>query len=222
MEQNTKISFIAKTIDWTFGAILSVHVKANRDCSFYVAWGDGKTTAYIGKGTSEGLWHDYFPKTDVPEGGILFYVDIFTDDSNCRITELNLSTVEMCITDLNVHNAELEVLVYNMTYEPMTLDVSRNTELKYLDCGSAKLSSLDVSNNAKLTELYCQNNNLTTLDLSNNLALRILNCENNGLYNLLLWYCPQLTEATFEKGNYLSDSTIISITEILDANNSCK
>ena len=47
-----------------------------------------------------------------------------------------------------------------------TLDVSKNTKLRYLTCDRGNLTILDVSKNTELTDLYCKNNQLTSLDVS--------------------------------------------------------
>jgi Leucine-rich repeat (LRR) protein len=75
-----------------------------------------------------------------------------------------------------------------------TLDLSKNTALKYLDCSGNidKLLKLDVSNNVELVELYCQYNSIKTLDLSNNTALRVLNCEDNQNVIFFYYFCGNL------------------------------
>ena len=62
-----------------------------------------------------------------------------------------------------------------------TLDVSKNTALKWLYCYNNQLTALDVSKNTALTRLYCNNNQLTALDVSKNTALTGLYCNNNQL-----------------------------------------
>ena len=45
------------------------------------------------------------------------------------------------------------------------LDLSKNTQLEWLDCGSNQLTSLDVSKNTQLKMLACDGNNFTTATL---------------------------------------------------------
>ncbi len=45
------------------------------------------------------------------------------------------------------------------------LDLSKNTQLEWLDCGSNQLTSLDVSKNTQLKTLACDGNNFTTATL---------------------------------------------------------
>ena len=65
-----------------------------------------------------------------------------------------------------------------------SLDLSKNTALTDLDCGSNQLTSLDVSNNTALTYLDCSSNQLTSLDVSKNTALTYLDCSSNQLTSL--------------------------------------
>ena len=61
------------------------------------------------------------------------------------------------------------------------MDVSKNTELTCLHCGSNQLTSLDVSANTALKELRCGWNQLKSFDMSNNTVLSLFDCRNNEL-----------------------------------------
>jgi len=68
-----------------------------------------------------------------------------------------------------------------------TIDLSKNTELRYLDCRGNYLSSLDVTKNTELYDLDCSSNQLTgTMDLSNLHLLYALYCDHNQLNRLIL------------------------------------
>ncbi|WP_303025843.1 T9SS type A sorting domain-containing protein [uncultured Parabacteroides sp.] len=60
-----------------------------------------------------------------------------------------------------------------------SFDVSKFTELTYLDCISLSLRSLDLSKNTKLEELHSDNNLLTSLDVSKCPDIRIINSAYN-------------------------------------------
>ena len=62
-----------------------------------------------------------------------------------------------------------------------TLDVSKCSDLDFLDCSHNNLTSLDVSQNANLENLQCYNNQLTKLDVSKNADLLYLSCHYNPL-----------------------------------------
>ncbi|KFF16229.1 leucine-rich repeat domain-containing protein [Flavobacterium hydatis] len=61
------------------------------------------------------------------------------------------------------------------------LDVSKNVNLRVLDCRFNLLMALDVLGAVNLKELNCSNNNLTALDVSKNVNLTMLNCRSNQL-----------------------------------------
>jgi hypothetical protein len=219
-----KISFCATTIQWTYGGILHIYVGAVAGCSFYVGWGDGKQNLFTGQGEAISLSHDYFPnsKTCIPEGGLSFHVEIVGNGENCRITELGFFNNDMLINQLDLkHCVELEALSCPCPIkdEPITLDLSKNTALRYLDYRNfAKLRELNLSNNVNLIELYCQHNNIKVLNLLNNIKLRVLYCMDNGMNVLLICYGSQLKEVSFMEGNHIDAYTENEIMEIIESN----
>jgi hypothetical protein len=77
-------------------------------------------------------------------------------------------------------NPALEYLECNGS-QLTTLDVSKNTALRTLFCTHNQLSKFDVSKSPALELLWCHNNQLTTLDVSKNPVLKYLLCNNNQL-----------------------------------------
>lgn len=65
-----------------------------------------------------------------------------------------------------------------------TLDLSKNTKLKKLNCTSGVLETLNISNCLELKELNVNYNNLTSLDVSNNKTLTYIECSSNKLTSL--------------------------------------
>ena len=72
------------------------------------------------------------------------------------------------------------------------IDVSHNTQLEFLDCGSNSLTALDVSNNKELVNIDvknntklewfdCKDNSLTSLDVTKNTQLKWLGCNDNSI-----------------------------------------
>jgi hypothetical protein len=58
------------------------------------------------------------------------------------------------------------------TFPTAFLDVSKCTELKFLDCGRSMFKNLDLSNNTKLQQLICNYNvEITSIDISKNTEL---------------------------------------------------
>ncbi len=74
-----------------------------------------------------------------------------------------------------------------------SLDVSANTQLVQLVCGSNQLTALDVSANTQLVQLVCDFNQLTALDASANTLLDTLYCGSNQLTSLDVSANTQLT-----------------------------
>lgn len=62
------------------------------------------------------------------------------------------------------------------------VDVSKNTELVYLDLGRNQLKSIDLSKNTKLEEVHLERNLLTSLDLTGLKKLTDVYCYQNRIY----------------------------------------
>ena len=73
-----------------------------------------------------------------------------------------------------------------------SLDLSKNTKLKSLNCNVNQLTSLDLSANTALTEVSCDYNYLTTIVTGNNASLSVLSCKFNQLASLDVGGCPAL------------------------------
>lgn len=83
-------------------------------------------------------------------------------------------------TDWNYDNpARISKLRVRDLKTIQSFDVSKFTELTYLDCISLSLRSLDLSKNTKLEELHSDNNLLTSLDVSKCPDIRIINSAYN-------------------------------------------
>ena len=88
------------------------------------------------------------------------------------------------LTSLDVtNNTQLRYL--NCSGNQLTeLDVTKNTALKTLDCCLNQLTELDVTKNTALIGLECKMNQLTELDVTKNTALKGLGCGGNQLTEL--------------------------------------
>ena len=66
-----------------------------------------------------------------------------------------------------------------------SLDISHNTELRYLECTyNPELTELDVSQNMKLEEIHCYETGVSSLDVSSNPLLRRLDCNHTDISTL--------------------------------------
>ena len=148
--------------------------------------------ALTGCSDDEPTMNKIIPEDAFPDVNFREYVlDQFDIDADGLISENEAARV----TKIRVAGSEIESLegiqyFLNLDtlycgYNKLTsLDVSKNTELTYLDCGSNQLTALDVSKNTKLTAFGCGYNQLTALDVSKNTKLTALRCYSNELTEL--------------------------------------
>ena len=123
--------------------------------------GSGAVTIDYGDGTiKKGTLSDDYNKIDV-------------DDDVYNHTYSGMGTRTIAITGENI-------TILNCKDNQLTsLDVSKNTTLKFLFCEGNQLTNLDVSKNIALAYLICLNNQLTSLDVGKNTEMTILVCESN-------------------------------------------
>ena len=89
------------------------------------------------------------------------------------------------ISDLTGLEAFLNLDSLTITLNPLkSIDLSANTQLKYLSCTSCELTMLDVSGNPALQHLICGRNLLEEIAVDQNLLLVTLVCNNNLLTEL--------------------------------------
>jgi len=96
------------------------------------------------------------------------------------------------------------------------IDVNQCTALTELECGNNWLATLNVNDNTALVKLRCQQNLLTHLDLSNNIKLSILSCNENKITQLDMNHNIKLKELYCEK-NYFSYTELNKLFETLHA-----
>ena len=85
-----------------------------------------------------------------------------------------------------------------------TLDLSRNSQLTYLNCADNRLFDLDLSANALLETLNCNNNNLAELDISMLPTLKYLYCTNNAITRLDVGGTTALVELSCDRNKLRS------------------
>ncbi|MHC0439744.1 leucine-rich repeat domain-containing protein [Flavobacterium sp. 3-210] len=95
----------------------------------------------------------------------------FLNVGNSLITDLTGIQDFTALTSLYVYGNQLK-----------SIDISKNTALKILDCGTnLQLTSIDVSKNVNLNSLELTNCKLTSLNVTNNKALTSLSFGNNAI-----------------------------------------
>jgi hypothetical protein len=140
--------------------------------------------------------------------------------NNIHIDTLNVEGL-FNLQSINIsNNHALKFLRFyqNGYNNPISLDVSHNTALEYLNCMSSNIYSLDVSNNTLLKELIAGNityfsdnrttfNYINSIDLSNNINLELLVLENCELSSIVLPVNNQLKEIYLRAQQISSFST---------------
>ena len=82
---------------------------------------------------------------------------------------------------ISFYSSHFEIDGSKFTNQITTLDASKNSVLKTLDCSENQITQIDVSQCPVLTELDCWSNQLTSLNLNDNKALIYLRCWQNKL-----------------------------------------
>ena len=115
-----------------------------------------------------------------------------SDGDNDHLSNVEIAAVkEISVIEKNITSLKgvefftaLETLDCNCNYKIKSLDLSKNVNLKYLDCSVTQLTTLDLTNNTKLVKLRCLTIGLPSLDVTKNTALVSLNCSGNKLTSL--------------------------------------
>lgn len=117
------------------------------------------------------------------------------------------------MTSLDVSkNTALTKLICGSNHSMTSLNVSANKALTNLDCSGSSLTSLNVSQNTALKELLCYNNSLTSLDVSANTALELLRCEYNSLTSLTVSKTNNMAlKDVFCAGNQISGTAMTNL-----------
>ena len=100
-----------------------------------------------------------------------------------------------------------------------SVDLSKNVELRELNCRFSQLKKLDLSKNGKLRILYCQNNKISNLTLCKNSKLEIVNCNYNKIKTLDLSNAKNL-KVLYCMGNQLTKLDLTNDKKLFELN--CK
>ena len=150
-------------------------------------------------------------------GDGVFNSTIDTNNDN----EIQISEAEAALgLDVGIFNiSSLEGIQYFKNIEILycdynkltSIDISKNTKLKFFECTLNQLTNLDISKNLSLEELYCPSNNITSLDVSQLLNLKVLECAYNKLATLdvslntnltkLICFKNELSSLNLKNGN---------------------
>ena len=134
-------------------------------------------------------------------------ITVGTDWTNIAYYTANASTMTVYgdIIGLDCHRNSDKITA---------LDVSKNTQLAYLECPENNINSLDLSNNTQLTWLSCSDNLLTALDVSKNTQLTYLDCSLNELSTLDVSKNTLLTWLSCSKNHHISTLDVSNNTKL--------
>lgn len=91
------------------------------------------------------------------------------------INLVNFQCQDNLFPSLDVSNmSNLKYLLTQGNGQLVSIDVTQNSQLEYLNCSANSLSSIDVSENSVLKTLVIQGNNLTDIGVTNNVNLEHL------------------------------------------------
>lgn len=132
-------------------------------------------------------------ETNFPDSGFRKYVkENFDKDKDDSLSAAEIGAVQS-ISVTNPSTTSLKGIEYFTNLERLharglnltTLDLSKNTELTFIDCSNTKLTTLDTSHNENLRTLTCNETpTLTSLNVRGNTELRFLYCKRNALTDL--------------------------------------
>ena len=146
--------------------------------------------------------------------------DQLTDDDMAALKGITFSNFRW-LSILSLQGIEYAKNLETLNCEKMTikltsLDLSQNTKLKDLRCGSNNISSLDLSQNTQLVYLSCKENQITSLDVSHNPSLEYLDCSVNSLTNIDITQNPLLKYLDVNYNNTISGTIDTSQNTLLE------
>ena len=148
---------------------------------------DNFEQALIDLGYDSGPLDDY-----VPTANIVGVVNLDVNSKNIAdltgiedflsLQTLNCETNSLSV--LNVSKNTALVQLFCGSNSLATIDISKLIDLQIFWCQDNQLSNLDVTNNSNLISIVCGNNLLSNLDISKNTALNVLSFENNQIRSI--------------------------------------
>ncbi|CAL2082445.1 conserved hypothetical protein [Tenacibaculum sp. 190524A05c] len=109
--------------------------------------------------------------------------NLFSSINVSNNTLLETINIRECtnVTSIDVSSNTNLKFLYLQDVGLTDIDITQNTLLEVITLERNNLSAIDVSNNTALRQLRVSENNITRLDASNNTALTRLSCDNNQL-----------------------------------------
>jgi Leucine-rich repeat (LRR) protein len=106
----------------------------------------------------------------------------------------------------------------NISGTKVSVDISKQANLKTFICSNTSLSSLDLSNNLGLETLHCDHTSISNLDLSNHTQLTTLKCNDTQLTSLNVGNCSLLKELVCNSNSQMETLNVSGLTNIESMN----
>jgi len=129
----------------------------------------------------------------------LSYLDI---SKNTALETLGIFNSHLSYLDISKNTALMKLHVYGYGLELNSLDLTKNTKLRYLNMNSNSLESLDLTKNTALETLGISSSHLSYLDVSKNTALETL-----AIYAMSLSYLD-VSKNTALETIWINDSSL--------------
>ncbi|WP_293669750.1 hypothetical protein [uncultured Parabacteroides sp.] len=159
---------------------------------------------------------------DTDKNGVLSTLEVLAV-KKIEVSTINISSLKGIEFFINLEDLQCigGDLVYNKeqnrwlgTGKLTSLDISKNINLKYLDCSSNKLTKINTATNTKLVEITIYGNSITDLNLSNNIDLQSVFAN----YNLLKALDVSKNSNLINLGFYDNKVTSLDVSNNLNLN----
>ncbi len=113
-------------------------------------------------------------------------IEYFTELEVLYVDRANLTSLDLS------KNTKLKGVDCRFNPKLSSLILGKNKNLEGIDCRGCNLTTLDLTGCPNIDGVFCFSNNLTSLDLSKNPKLQWLRCEGNKLTSLNLSKNPKM------------------------------
>jgi hypothetical protein len=135
------------------------------------------------------------------------------------LSNLNQFRIYRYSTTPTGSSEDITTLEYlNISGTKVSVDISKQANLKTFICSNTSLSSLDLSNNLGLETLHCDHTSISNLDLSNHTQLTTLKCNDTQLTSLNVGNCSLLKELVCNSNSQMETLNVSGLTNIESMN----
>lgn len=131
------------------------------------------------------------------------------------LSDLNQLRIYSWSTTPTGSSEDITTLEYlNISGTKVSVDISKQANLKTFICSNTSLSSLDLSNNLGLETLHCDHTSISNLDLSSHTQLTTLKCNDTQLTSLNVGNCSLLKELVCNSNPQMETLNVSGLTNV--------